>query len=559
MADPSTNDPSEELARLRALLVEKDALLGEKDALLGEKDAALVKEKRRSTRLAEKVKALELQLNLLKKQLFGKSSEKVDPRQLKLAFEEACGEADVPLLSAGPFPEELMEELANAEGIGPAEGKGRKRRRRRDKIPEDLEVQSEEIHPPAEDLRCDCGCDKVPMGVEERTRRLEVKPARFYWREYVRVKYVCPSCRTITRPPLPPAPIDKGLAGTSLLAEIIVSKYSDHLPLNRLERIYSRDGVVLSKSTLCSWTGTAIGLLEPIAEEVDRSVLSRPIVQTDETGILVLDPDHPEGRFKGRMWVYGGERGELSYEYTKTKEAKEPKRHLADFKGILQADAYPGFDDLFKTGDILEAGCNAHARRYFKDVHDAEPKRAEPQWALLAYHRLFAVEREAQDLGLDAEGRLALRQEKSAPIVTEFYNWLEQLQPKLTPTDPLRRAVNYALNHREALTRFLCDGRIEIHNNRSELVLRQVAVGRSSWLFAGSPAGAEWAAIAYTLIMSCRELGISERDYLVDVLDRVSIHPADRVHELTPRGWKAAREAATAAGAPAGATAETPA
>jgi transposase len=379
---------------------------------------------------------------------------------------------------------------------------------------------------------------------EEVSRRLAHRPEAFFWKEQVRVKYVCPGCAKITRPVLPPAPIEKSLADTSLLADLLLSKYCDHLPLSRLEAIYSRSGVELSKSTLGSWIGavTDDALLGAIAEAVGKDVCSRSLAQTDETGILVLDRQHPEGRFNGRMWVFCGRTGELFYEYTPTKETKYPQARLADFRGILVADAYPGFDGLFKDGSIREAGCNAHARRKFKDAHEAEPSRDEPRWALLFYSRIFKIEREAKEKGLDAEARLALRQEKSAPIVKAFYSWLKQLKERLVPSDPLRRAVVYALNQEEALSLFLQDGRLEIHNNRSELSLRQVAVGRKNWLFAGSPAGAKSAAVAYTLIMSCKELGLPVREYLIDVLDRVSTHPMSRIDELTPRGWKAARE-----------------
>ncbi len=540
MTNPAPPPGSDEIARLRVLLAERDAAFAAQSKTLEE-------ERSRAGKLAEKVKVLEHQLSLLKRQLFGKKSERLDPAQLLLAFDDACAEAGehVPL-DDEPYPADLLEELAKQE-IDDDTGKPR-RKRRSTKFPPDLEVvQGEETHPTPAALQCECGCEKVRMG-EERSRKLEMAPKRFFWREVVRVKYACPGCGTITRPPLPPEPIEKGLAGPSLLAEVLINKHCDHLPLARQETIFARQGVLLSKSTLCSWVDASTGLLEAVADEVGRQVASRPIAQTDETGILVLDRDHPEGRSKGRMWVYCGERGELFYEYTPTKETRWPKARLADFNGILQADAYPGFDALFKEGSgILEAGCNAHARRKFRDAHDAEPTRQEPKWALLVYQRLFAVEREAKEQGLDAEARLALRREKSAPLMAKLYAWLEQLKPKLVPSDPLYKAVRYALNHREALCRSLEDGRVELHNNRSELSLRQVAVGRNNWLFAGSPDGARRAAIAYTLIMSCKELGVPVQDYLIDVLQRVSSHPHALLHELTPRGWKAVHDAATSA------------
>ena len=532
-------DPADEIARLKALLAEKDVALAKAEE---KADALAVK----ADALAEKVKVLENELFLLKKQLFGKSSEKIDPRQLKLEYEQAveeAAEADEPLKDL-PFPAELLQEWEAEDALDPPPRKGRGKRKTQ--IPEDLEVvRDPEIHPAAGELRCGCGCEKVRMG-EEVSRRLALQPQRFYWREQVRVKYVCPGCHEVTRPPLPPAPIEKSLADPSLLVDVFLGKYLDHAPLNRQTQIYSRDGVQLSKQTLWSWIEaiTDAPLLGAIAEAVGEDVCSRSVAQTDETGVLVLDREHPEGRFKGRMWVFCGETGELFYEYTPTKETRWPKARLAAFKGTLQADAYGGFDELFRDGTILEAGCNAHARRKFKDAHDLEGKREEPKVALVYYRRLFACEREAKRRGLDADARLALRKEKVGDLTKRFYAWLKQLKSKLLKSDPVYAAVRYALNHQKALTRFLEDGRVEADNNRAERALRQVAVGRKNWLFAGSPRGAQAAATAYTLIMSCKELDVPVRDYLVDVLDRVSTHPAARVRELTPHAWKAAREAA---------------
>lgn len=527
-----SNSDDDEVARLKALLAN------------AEERASKAEE--RATSLAAKLAKAERRLHQLERQLFGRKSERLDPRQLQLEFDAAYAEAceAPPPLEDEPYPAEELEELVRSDD---PEETPRKRRRRL-RFPEDLEViRDEEIHPPANERVCACGCTKVRMG-EETSRRLALQPQRFYWREQVRVKYACPSCREISRPPLPPAPIEKSLADTPLLVEVLLSKYADHLPLDRLERIYSREGVQLTKQTLWSWIEsiTDAPLLGAIADAVGKEVCARSLVQTDETGVLVLDRQQAEGRFKGRMWVFCGEPGELFYEYTPTKETRWPKARLEGFRGILQADAYPGFDALFEDGEIVEAGCSAHARRKFKEVLDAEPKRREAAYAVVAYKKLFKVEREAKERGLDPAGRLALRRERSQPIVDDFYRWLEALHKELRPSDPLYTATRYALNHKDALTRFLQDGRIELDNNRSERSLRQVAVGRKNWLFAGSPRGAEAAATAYTLIMSCRELGVPVREYLNDVLERVSTHPASRVHELTPRAWQIARQQAAA-------------
>ena len=259
--------PSDEIARLKALLAEKDASLAEKDAALAEQQAARAEAEEkaetlaekakalseRAETLAEKVKTLEHELSQLKKQLFGKRSEKIDPRQLKLEYSQAveeAAEADEPL-SDEPFPAELLKEWEIADDPEPSPRK--RRGKRRTQVPADLPVvRDEEIHPSPEERVCSCGCEKVRMG-EEISRRLAHQPQRFYWREQVRVKYACPGCSEITRPPLPPAPIEKSLADTSLLADVLLSKFLDHTPLDRLTRIYSHDDVVLAKQTLWSW------------------------------------------------------------------------------------------------------------------------------------------------------------------------------------------------------------------------------------------------------------------------------------------------------------------
>ena len=404
--------PSDEIARLQALLAD-----AEQRAKSAEGQAA---------ELAAKLEKAEHELFLLKRQLFGRRSERLDPRQLQLEFDEAYAEARdaEPPLSDEPFPAQELEELVKTDDVDETDlpEETRRRRRRRLRFPSDLEVvRDEAIHPPAADLVCACGCAKVRMG-EETSRRLALQPQRFYWREQVRVKYACPGCHEVTRPPLPPAPIEKSLADVSLLVELLLSKYLDHLPLDRLERIYSREGVRLTKQTLWSWIEAVTdgALLGAIADAVGEEVCARSLAQTDETGILVLDRGHPERRFRGRMWVFCGETGELFYEFTPTKESRWPQARLASFRGTLQADAAPGFDVLFKSGEILEAGCNAHARRKFKEVLDAEPKRAEASLAVVTYKKLFEVEREAKARGLDAATRLALRQEKSKPIVERF-------------------------------------------------------------------------------------------------------------------------------------------
>ena len=511
-----------ELERLRAELAERDRQIDALKLDTAKKDEVLA-------RKDDEIRALQYKLDALARQLFGAKSERVSPGQLRLAFDAAA--ADV-AQEAGEKPSFVHE--APDEETPSSRGKRKRKPSGRLPLPQDLPRVREEHHPSADQLVCPCGAEKQRMG-EEVSEQLDFQPARFRVIEHVRVKYVCRGCNAIPRPPLPPAPIDKGRPSAGVLADLVVSKYGDHLPLHRLEQVYARQGVHLSKQTLCDWVRESAGLLEPVADEIRRQILTRPVIQTDETGILVKDHRAPGNRRKGRIWVYCGAPGELHFAYSPTKESKHPLAYLAGYEGVLQADAYGGFDVLYKHGTILEAGCNAHARRKFFDARDASP--TEAGWALIAYQKLFAVEREAKERGLSADERLALRRERSTSIWEGYYGWLEQLQAEARPRSPLGAAVRYAMNHREALGRFLEDGRVELDNNRSERSLRKVAVGRKNWLFAGSTEGAERAAVLYTLVVSCRELGLPVWEYLRDVLDLVTVTPASEVGSLTPRGW----------------------
>jgi hypothetical protein len=256
----------------------------------------------------------------------------------------------------------------------------------------------------------------------------------------------------------------------------------------------------------------------------------------------VRDPTVKGRTLPGRIWVYAGQPGELHFRYTPTKETKHPAKFLADYEGYLQADAYSGFDRLYADGSIVEVGCWAHARRKFFDAKETAPTHA--IWALHAIGRLFEIDREGREANLEAEELLALRQEKSAPIVESFFEWIAELRDKVLPRSPIYAAIRYALNQREALCRFLEDGRLRLDNNRAERALRQVAVGRKNWMFAGSAMGAHRAAVLYTLVSSCRELEISPVEYLTDVIEKVSgFFPDSRRGELTPRGWWLARKA----------------
>jgi hypothetical protein len=326
-----------------------------------------------------------------------------------------------------------------------------------------------------------------------------------------------------------------------LLAEVIVRKYGDHLPLNRQVVVFARQGVRIPKSTLADWVRDLANLLEPIAREILSQVLESPFVQTDETGVRVRNKSTPGNMQQGRIWVYGGIPGAVYYAYTPTKEGRWAAEILAEYEGFLQADAASTFDQLYRSGRIVEVGCWAHSRRKFVDAMASSPREA--SWAIATIKRLFRIEREATDSGVTRAERMAIRQEKSKPLVDAYFDWLESLQLTMRPSSPLATAVNYAINQKEALRRFLEDGHLKLDNNRAELALRQVAVGRKNWLFAGSPDGGRRAAVLYTLVGSCKELGIDPAEYLRDVIERVNTTPLSRIRELTPIGWNARRKA----------------
>jgi transposase len=505
-----------EVARLRA---ETESLRQGHDQLASE----LARVTAENERLRQKV-------DELSQELFGRSAEKIDPAELARGVED-CREPEAP--PPPPFVQEAMD----------VEEKPKKRREGHGRRPLPASWPRERIvyELPPEALRCpQCGEVRTAFG-EELTEEAEYVPASFRVVQHVRKKYRCACCQgEVVTAPLPPRPIVKGRPGPGLLAYVGTAKYADHLPLHRLERILAREGLVVRRSTLCDWVNQMADLLSPIVQEMKRNVKEGPVIGVDETEVLVRDEEVPEGIRKGRMWAYRGAPGDVVFVHTATKAGDGPAAFLSGYRGYVQADAANSYDRLFEDDRRIEVACWAHCRRKFFKAKDAFPREA--GWALLAIRGLYAIEREAKDKNLTPDERLALRREKAASIVEGFFAWLKELKPAVPEGTLLATAVGYATNQEKALRRFLADGRLEPDNNHVERALRQVAVGRRSWLFAGSAKGAEVGAILYSLVGSCLELKLDPWEYLRDVLDRVSTHPARAVSELTPRGWLATRQ-----------------
>jgi transposase len=479
-----------------------------------------------------RLRQLQHQLEQLLRWRYGPRRERVDENQLFLFATE--------LVAAEPEQPEKADTESPPKERSKRKGHGRKR------LPAHLERKRVEYDLSEEQKCCpDCQTPLVALG-EEVSERLEYVPASLFVIEEVVKKYACRNGCTVLTAQKPSQPIEKGLPGPGLLAHVAVSKYGDHLPLNRQEDIFSRCGVELSRQTMCDWMGRSAELLSPLYELMTRCTLASKVVQTDDSPVGVLDPELPRTR-TGRIWTYVGDQEHpyTVYDYTESRSRDGPERFLQAFQGFLQADAYAGYDRLFADPDrdVNELSCWAHARRKYYDCQSSDLMRS---MVMLAYVRLlYDVEREAKQRGLDSAARQALRQEKSIPVLNDIKDYLERQLPQVLPKSPIADAIGYVLGNWEALIRYCEDGDLEIDNNGAERALRPFAIGRKNWMFFGSNKGGTTAAILTSFVASCKRLHIDPFAYLRDVFERISSHPIHRLHELLPDQWEAARKAQT--------------
>jgi len=519
----------DQLGQLReeilSLHQQAERLAAEKAELAKQRDAAL----EARDLLAARCKELNEQVQHLLHRLFGRKTEKF-PNHPLLPFPEPEEPEPAPPPAVDEAPDEESEPSKPLKG----------RRRRVGRLRADLPRQRIEITLPESDRLCaDCNAPMQPFG-EDVSERIDYKPAEVIIREYARIKYSCPCCQIgVKIGELPPAVIEKGMAEPGLLAQIAVAKYADHLPLDRQEGIFRRHGIDLPKSTMCDWIRDIAELLTPVVKEMKRDILKSHVIHTDDTGITVLDRAAPGGSRKSYLWVYVGDQGDVVYDFTRTRGREGPIAFLGGYAGNLQADAYSGYDEVFREGRIVEIGCWAHCRRRFFDAAKLGSEVAVQ--VLQIIRALYAVEKDATDCGLTSEQRRVLRQDRSRPLLDAAKPWLEAEAQRALPKSILGKAFAYCLKLWTPLTRYLDDGRLAIDNNRAEREMRCVAVGRKNWEFAGSDEGATRAATLYSLIASCRSHEINPWRYLTDVLGAISRHPANRISEITPRGWKLAK------------------
>ena len=483
--------------------------------------------------LAADIAQYQQRVDFLLRRLFGSTSERIDPNQLVIegAFEQPAEEEE----AAAPQDEE-----------SPARPK--RKGHGRNRLPEDL-PRKRIVHDLSdEDKICPNGHARVRIS-EDVSEQLEYTPASYYVIEHVRPIYACnaPHCDCgVAQAPKPAQPIEKGLAGPGLLAHVLTSKYCDHLPLHRQERIIARHGVRLSRKTLCGWVLQTATALAPVVDAMREQVLRSKVIHTDDTPVRVQDPKKDRRTRKAYLWPYVGDGNHpyTVFDYTPTRNREGPETFLAPFHGTetelryLQCDAYPGYNGLFTNGrHVFEVACWAHARRKFFESKTSDPVRAHE--ALLTIGKLYDVEREAQENDRGPAGRLALRQERAVELLADFNTWLIALKRDALPKSPIGQAAGYALSNWDALVRYTTDPDLAIDNNKAEQAVRAIALGRKNWLFFGSDAGGRAAAVHFSLIASARRHGLDPYAYLRDLLQRIPTHPNRQIADLFPDRWKA--------------------
>jgi transposase len=484
---------------------------------------------------------LQHRLDLLLRRLYGPRTERFDPNQPLLipdAFDpEAVPSAQdtPPTAEPGPDPAAIPKKKQRGHG--------------RKGLPENL-PRVPVIHELTEaERRCpECG-ETRPQISTERSEQLDYKPASLFVVVHERCTYACPHCEGhVITADKPAQPIPKGLPGPGLVAHVITEKYADHIPLHRQERRFARQGVEISRSTLCDWMGAAAKTLEPLYDLMKTLILLSGTIHTDDTSVKVRDSER-KIKVTGRLWIYWGDfRYPFNvFDFTMSRSRDGPSKFLKGYRGFLQADAFGGYDGIYAGGKVVEVGCNAHARRKFVEAQKTDLTRAAA--ALAFYRELYAIEKaikaeiaetvpeDETDESKRAAIRLRVRREQALPVLERYRKWLEAQKQDVLPKSPISGAIGYVQNHWEALIRYTSSGYLAIDNNVAEQHMKTIATGRKNWLFTGSENGGKTMAVLFSVVSSCQRHGHDPFVYLRDVLERLPTLPKERVVELLPDRW----------------------
>jgi transposase len=539
----STNDSLPgDVETLKQLLLARDTELAQARVEVASAQAEAASARAEASSAEALVVHLRLEIEKLKRDLFGPRNERKERLldQMELQLEE---------LEATASEDEVAAEKAAA--TTPVRAFSRRKPARK---PFAAHLPRERVIVPGPTTCSCCGSSRLAKLGEDVTETLEVVPRQWKVVQTVREKFTCRDCEKISQAPAPFSVLPRGFAGPSLLAMILFEKYGQHQPLNRQSERYARESIDLSVSTLADQVGGCAALLRPLYELIRAHVFAGERVHGDETPVPVLAKHQCR---KGRLWVYvrddkpfaGPAPPAAVFFYSRDRTAEHPERHLHGYAGILQADAYAGFNRLYeaerKPGPITEASCWAHGRRKFFELADVATK-ARGQLSVLAplaveavkrIDAIFDIEREIN--GRFIAERLVMRRERIAPLVAELETWMRAQRGKLSRHSDVGKAMDYMLKRWGTFTRFLDDGRICLTNNAAERALRGIALGRKSWLFAGSDRGGERAAVMYTLIQTARLNEIDPQAWLADVLARINDYNIHNLDQLLPWNWKA--------------------
>jgi len=521
----SASAMAELAAAMRRQLIAQDAQIHTACGQLAERDRAIKFKD-------AKIERITFELARLKAWKFGARTEAMNAQQRQmfedtLAEDQASLEAQLQMLQGQSQQSEQSEAPASDS----------KRRPRRQALPEHL--RRVEHHHEPEDTTCpspDCGHPMTRIG-EDVSERLDIVPAEFFVHRHIRGKWVCKCCQVLVQEPVDPQIIDKGMPTSGLLAHTLVSRFVDHLPYYRQEQINARSGVHTPRSTLAAWSGAAGASLLPLYDAQREFVLGASVLHADETPVRVLDPGAGKTA-RAYVWAYARSEHDptpgVIYEFCAGRGSKYPNDFLARWLGTLTCDDYKGYDIVFKREGRIEAGCLAHARRKFDELAKAHVSPVAAQ-AIQRIARIYKVEARARSMTPDE--RLAYRREHAQPLWDELHAWLQLERSRVADGGGIAAAIDYSLRRWKALGRFLKDGAVSVDNNHVENLMRPWAVGRKSWLFAGSELAGQRAAMVMSLVQSAKLNGHDPWVYLTDVLERLLAHKRHRLGELLPHRW----------------------